>query len=146
MKEAKLCSFKELEEKTPTHQQVNGLDLVLIRYGDEISVLYGRCLHRGALLSDGYIKGENLICGLHDWDYRYDTGVSEYNNSEVLHKFYAVIKDDWVWIDEDEIDQYLRDYPQPFDRDKYLGQYADCLLYTSPSPRDQRGSRMPSSA
>ena len=24
--------------------------------------------------------------------------------------------------------------------------YNDCLLYTSPSPRDQRGSRMPSSA
>ena len=26
------------------------------------------------------------------------------------------------------------------------GQRRDCLLYTSPSPRDQRGSRMPSSA
>ena len=26
------------------------------------------------------------------------------------------------------------------------GQYPVCLLYTSPSPRDQRGSRMPSSA
>ena len=26
------------------------------------------------------------------------------------------------------------------------GQYENCLLYTSPSPRDQRGSRMPSSA
>ena len=25
-------------------------------------------------------------------------------------------------------------------------QFRDCLLYTSPSPRDQRGSRMPSSA
>ena len=24
--------------------------------------------------------------------------------------------------------------------------HSDCLLYTSPSPRDQRGSRMPSSA
>ena len=24
--------------------------------------------------------------------------------------------------------------------------YGPCLLYTSPSPRDQRGSRMPSSA
>ena len=24
--------------------------------------------------------------------------------------------------------------------------YTPCLLYTSPSPRDQRGSRMPSSA
>ena len=27
-----------------------------------------------------------------------------------------------------------------------LPQGIDCLLYTSPSPRDQRGSRMPSSA
>ena len=26
------------------------------------------------------------------------------------------------------------------------GIHNDCLLYTSPSPRDQRGSRMPSSA
>ena len=28
----------------------------------------------------------------------------------------------------------------------YGTQYSGCLLYTSPSPRDQRGSRMPSSA
>ena len=27
-----------------------------------------------------------------------------------------------------------------------MGRYGNCLLYTSPSPRDQRGSRMPSSA
>ena len=29
---------------------------------------------------------------------------------------------------------------EPYER------YTPCLLYTSPSPRDQRGSRMPSSA
>ena len=28
----------------------------------------------------------------------------------------------------------------------YIGRGTFCLLYTSPSPRDQRGSRMPSSA
>ena len=28
----------------------------------------------------------------------------------------------------------------------HFGTYGTCLLYTSPSPRDQRGSRMPSSA
>ena len=27
-----------------------------------------------------------------------------------------------------------------------ISSYRPCLLYTSPSPRDQRGSRMPSSA
>ena len=31
-------------------------------------------------------------------------------------------------------------------RAEVSAEYADCLLYTSPSPRDQRGSRMPSSA
>ena len=29
---------------------------------------------------------------------------------------------------------------------KYVDDFMSCLLYTSPSPRDQRGSRMPSSA
>ena len=29
---------------------------------------------------------------------------------------------------------------------KRIHEYKSCLLYTSPSPRDQRGSRMPSSA
>ena len=28
----------------------------------------------------------------------------------------------------------------------FIGNYATCLLYTSPSPRDKRQSRMPSSA
>ena len=32
------------------------------------------------------------------------------------------------------------------DLKKILAHNRDCLLYTSPSPRDQRGSRMPSSA
>ena len=32
------------------------------------------------------------------------------------------------------------------DKDEKLIKYLACLLYTSPSPRDQRGSRMPSSA
>ena len=30
--------------------------------------------------------------------------------------------------------------------DRVIEHYLSCLLYTSPSPRDQRGSRMPSSA
>ena len=31
-------------------------------------------------------------------------------------------------------------------RSQQINMYFSCLLYTSPSPRDQRGSRMPSSA
>lgn len=121
----KLLQFDKLEDRQPQHHLINGLDLVLIRYDDNVSVLYGRCLHRGALMGDGYIKGDNIICGVHGWDYRYDTGVSEYDDSEVLHKFTAEIKDGFIWVDEQEINDFLNEHPQPFDRDQYLGQYAD---------------------
>ncbi|MEL6625231.1 MAG: glutamate synthase-related protein [Bacteroidota bacterium] len=121
-----VAQLTDLEEKQPTYAKVLHTDLVLIRYGEEVSVLYGRCVHRGALLADGYIQGENLICGLHNWDYRYDTGVSEYNPEERLHKFTSAIQDGKVWVDEDEVAQFEReDTPSPFRTDEYLGQYAD---------------------
>lgn len=117
--------WDKLEDRSPRHYLADDLDLVMVRYDDRVSVLYGRCLHRGALMSDGHISGHNLICGLHGWDYRYDTGVSEYNNEEALHKFRSKVEDGYVWIDEDEVKEYLKENPQPFDRDKYLGQYMD---------------------
>jgi glutamate synthase domain-containing protein 2/nitrite reductase/ring-hydroxylating ferredoxin subunit len=121
----KLIEIKHLEDRTPVYSICKTLDLVVVAYDDNVSVLYGRCLHRGALMADGHIEGDDLICGVHGWDYRYDTGVSAYNNDEALRKFTSKIEDGWVWIDESEIDAFLVEHPQPFDRDEYLGKYAD---------------------
>ncbi|MBF8150594.1 Rieske 2Fe-2S domain-containing protein [Winogradskyella sp. F6397] len=120
-----IAQVSQLENKQPEHALVNGLDLVIVKFDDAISVLYGRCLHRGALMSDGHVDGDNLICGVHGWDYRVDSGVSEYNNKEVLHKFSTKIEGDDLMVDEFEIDAYLVNSPQPFNRDAYLGAYAD---------------------
>ena len=123
----KVATFSKLEDRKPSYALVGGVDLVVIRYGEEVSVLYGRCQHRGALMADGYVRGENLICGLHDWDYRYDTGVSEYENAEHLEKFTAVIdrNADAVLVDAAEIAAFERRHPQPYERDTYLGLYQD---------------------
>nr|WP_321246131.1 glutamate synthase-related protein [uncultured Psychroserpens sp.] len=120
-----IAQVSQLKNKQPEHALVNGLDLVVVKFDDDISVLYGRCLHRGALMSDGHVDGHNLICGVHGWDYRVDSGVSEYNNKEVLHKFSTKIEGDDLLVDEFEIDAYLVNSPQPFNRDEYLGAYAD---------------------
>ncbi len=120
-----ITKVSELENKKPVHALVNGLDLVVVKFDEDISVLYGRCLHRGALMSDGHVDGDNLICGVHGWDYRVDSGVSEYNNKEVLHKFSTKIEGDELFVDAFEIDAYLVNHPQPFNRDEYLGAYAD---------------------
>ena len=123
----KVATWSELADRVPAYALVEDVDLVVIRHDDAVSVLFGRCLHRGALLSDGHVDGENLICGVHGWDYRLDTGVSEYNNAETLHKFAAAIDRDAdaVLIDDSEVRAFGERHPQPYKRDEYLGLYAD---------------------
>ncbi len=123
----KVATWSELEDRTPTYALVANVDLVVVKYDDKVSVLYGRCLHRGALLADGFVRGDDLICGVHNWDYRYDTGISAYNNDEVLHKFSAWIdkENDEVVVDEKEVADWQEANPQPYQRGEYLGLYAD---------------------
>lgn len=124
---AKVATWSDLVDRSPVYALIMHVDLVVIRFDDEVSVLYGRCLHRGALMSDGHVQGDDLICGVHGWDYRYDTGVSAYNNKEALHKFTAWIdlKDDAVYVDEQEVAAWEEAHPQPYQRDEYLGLYQD---------------------
>ena len=125
MNKLPIKKWDELEDRIPAHALVAGVDLVVVRYDDSVSVLYGRCAHRGALMSDGHVDGANLICGLHGWDYRLDTGISQYNNSETLPKFNAWLEDGQVLVDEDEIAAWAADHPQPYSRNAYQGVYQD---------------------
>ena len=55
-----------------------------------------------------------------------------------------------LWYNSANRDEAVFDEPHRFDvsrtPNEHVGFGGPCLLYTSPSPRDQRGSRMPSSA
>ena len=143
MQKKKVAVWSELEDRLPAYALVANVDLVVIRYGDEVSVLYGRCLHRGALLADGAIVGDDLVCGVHQWDYRYDTGVSAYNNEEALQKFTAWVdvEADAVYVDETEIRAWEIDNPQAYDREQYLGLYAD--LHGGPEEPRRRSTSSP---
>jgi len=125
MKAIPIISLDDLEDRVPAHALVAGVDLVVTRYDDDVSVLYGRCAHRGALMSDGHVDGDNLICGVHGWDYRLDTGISQYNNSETLPRFNSWIEAGKVLVDEDEVSDWAKKHPQPYNRDAYQGAFQD---------------------
>lgn len=135
MAEVAIAKLDELKDRQPEYALVANVDLVIVRYDDQISVFYGRCLHRGALMADGHVdENDNLICGVHNWDYRVDSGVSSYNNEEALHKFSSRVENGDVLVDEEEIAAWHHDNPQPFDRDAYLGLYADTSHGTDEEP------------
>ncbi len=127
-----VADFNNVEEKKPTYALVSKTDLVIIKYEENVSVFYGRCLHRGALLADGYVDGHNLVCGVHNWDYRLDTGISEYNNEEKLHKFTSIVEKGNIYVDEEEIKEFEKEFPPNINRDEYLGLYES----THPTPEE----------
>lgn len=134
MKKITIAKLSEIQDRKPAYAISGEVDLVVVKIDEEVSVFYGRCLHRGALMSDGFVRGKNLICGVHNWDYRLDGGVSEYANNEALPKFASWIKGDDVLVDEDEIADWALKHPQPFNRKAYLGLYADTSHGTAEEP------------
>ena len=127
MNKAAVATWSDLEPLKPTYALVADVDLVVLRWGEGegVSVLYGRCAHRGALMSDGRVEGGNIICGVHDWDYCFKSGISSYDPSERLHRFKAWVENNQVWVDEAEIRAWAVDNPQPYNREAYQGLYKD---------------------
>ena len=74
----------------------------------------------------GSTSMDKLVVSIYDpVDYR----------KESLHITFNLFKSEWKF-------EYIA---MPFDNPNFIRTY-DCLLYTSPSPRDRQKSRMPSSA
>lgn len=126
MSHVKVADWEELTLSTPAHGLVAGVDLVVIRHADDaVSVLHGRCQHRGALLADGDVRNDRLVCGLHGSTYDARTGVNITQPGADLQAFAARVADGGVWVDEDAIAGWERQHPQRYRRDAYQGSYAD---------------------
>jgi len=126
MNRTSIAKWSEVLDREPIGAQVAGVELVIVRYDDNHSVMYGRCAHRGALMADGHISGDDIICGVHGWDYGYRTGISSYNNTERLHRFSSWVEDDELFVDADEIAAWEIENPQgAYDDASYQGRYQD---------------------
>lgn len=132
----RVAGLDSLADRQPAYALVRDVDLVIVRHDRSVSAFYGRCLHRGALLSDGHADSRNLYCGVHGWDYRLDTGVSEYNNSEALPKFACWTEGNDVFVDAAEVGTWADSNPQPFNREAYLDLYADTSHGTAEEPNN----------
>jgi methylamine---glutamate N-methyltransferase subunit C len=107
-----LARWGELADRTAVGASVDGVDLVLVRDGEALSVFEGRCPHRGALLADGSVIGPDLVCGVHGCDFRLDSGISADNPTERLRRFAARVSDGDVVLDAAELDAFRRERPQ----------------------------------
>ncbi|MFE9245128.1 glutamate synthase-related protein [Nocardiopsis sp. NPDC006938] len=132
MRATKVADWDDLEPLRSAHARVSNVDLAVLRLpgdtgsGDGVRVLYGRCRHRGALMSDATVQdGDRLVCGVHGSTYDARSGVNLYYEGEDLERFGAWVEDGAVWVDEEEVLAWEREHPQNYDRTAYQGSYAD---------------------
>lgn len=119
----RVATLDELTEGRPHPVTAGGVDVVLIRRGEDVSALSGRCAHRGALMGDGHIEGDHLVCGVHGWRYDSETGVSPVNPAVALAKFTAWVSDGTVYLDEASIAEFTTIGPSSFADDGYQGRW-----------------------
>jgi len=58
----RVASYSELPQRAPHGIALRGRDLIAIRFEDQVTVLSGRCPHRGARLANAKIEGDLLVC------------------------------------------------------------------------------------
>ncbi|MDG4663637.1 glutamate synthase-related protein [Mycobacterium sp. 236(2023)] len=119
----RVASFDDLTLDRPHPVSVDGVDIILIRRGDSVSALHGRCPHRGALLGDGHVDGNLVVCGLHGWRYDAETGVSPVNPAVSLNTFRAWVADGAVYLDESSVAEFKRADPVAYADDGYQGRW-----------------------
>jgi cytochrome P450/nitrite reductase/ring-hydroxylating ferredoxin subunit len=57
----------QLRGPGPHAASANGLDIVIVRTPQGLRAFQGRCPHQGALLAEGEIEGDALVCRNHRW-------------------------------------------------------------------------------
>lgn len=79
--------------------EVDGREMILCRVGDAYYAAQRRCLHQGADLSEGIIVAGEIICPVHAWRYRADTGVHVQSAQNCLVVYRVRIEGDEIQID-----------------------------------------------
>jgi cytochrome P450/nitrite reductase/ring-hydroxylating ferredoxin subunit len=68
------ANLRDLVGPGPFALSANGVDVAVVRTGAGWRAFQGRCPHQGALLGEGEIEGEQLVCRNHRWRLSLDSG------------------------------------------------------------------------
>jgi cytochrome P450/nitrite reductase/ring-hydroxylating ferredoxin subunit len=66
--------IEDLDGDGPHSISAGGMALVAVRSGGALRVFEGRCPHQGALLGEGELEGNALVCRNHRWKFNRESG------------------------------------------------------------------------
>ena len=73
----RVANLDELRGDGPHALSANGFDIVAVRTPAGVRAFEGRCPHQGALLGEGELDGDKLVCRNHRWRFSVNSGQRE---------------------------------------------------------------------
>ena len=70
----RVANSSDLVGDGPFALSAAGVDVALVRTGAGWRAFQGRCPHQGALLGEGEIEGDKLVCRNHRWKFSLEFG------------------------------------------------------------------------
>jgi cytochrome P450/nitrite reductase/ring-hydroxylating ferredoxin subunit len=92
------ANSRDLVGPGPFAVSASGVDVALVRTGAGWRAFQGRCPHQGALLGEGEIDGDRLVCRNHRWRFSLDSGRRD-GGPECLASCPAAERDGAIFID-----------------------------------------------
>jgi 3-phenylpropionate/trans-cinnamate dioxygenase ferredoxin subunit len=68
------CAYAELVDGRPLRVEVDGLDVAVVRDGDEVHAIEDECSHASVALSEGDVEGCTIECWMHGSRFDLRTG------------------------------------------------------------------------
>ena len=94
----RLARVDELRGDGPFALSVDGLDLAVVRSEAGYRAYQGRCPHQGALLGEGEMDGDALVCRNHRWRFDSATGM-RVGGAECLVSCPVEVRGTELWVD-----------------------------------------------
>ena len=92
-----------------------GREIAIFNLGDRFLATDNRCPHQGGPLCDGIVTGASVVCPLHAWKVRLDSGQVERPaaGSACVSTYPTRVEDGVVWLE----------LPPPFDGPSVAGEH-----------------------
>lgn len=106
-----LAHIGDLKDGGLVSGEVEGVELIALRSGEDIHVFQGRCPHQGTKLSQGSIAEGKLECAGHGWRFDCVSGAATDHPPVCLQSFPFLLEKDHIWVDVDEVLRWKKQNP-----------------------------------
>src|SRR5690349_18036164 len=88
-----VCSVEEIPDKDVLMREEGGEDLIVYRDGGQVMCVANYCPHRGWTMNGAKVRNGIIMCPVHGYEFRLDTGECVTDSCYPLYTFPVRIRD-----------------------------------------------------